>query len=282
MNQILALNSLISAYSLSVLYLDGVKYGDTQMTAMGILMSISYMSMSRSKPLDRLSNVRPIQSIFHPSLFLSLLGQFTVHLGTMMWAVRRAKAYLPPDHDIDLDGEFRPGIVNSVVFLVNNVQQVSVFVVNLQGRPFMTGLTENRALLWSLVVAFFATFMFANESVPSLNKYMQLVPFPEDHFRNFIMKILVSDILICLTFDRLMKLIFAPEILFASLKGTTLKDVMSLGRTVAVIYFLMKTLLGDNEQWEEMLREEGRMDELGLNFTNSTEQINMTPLGAEL
>ena len=31
--QILALQCLISSYSLSVLYLDGVKYGDTQMTA---------------------------------------------------------------------------------------------------------------------------------------------------------------------------------------------------------------------------------------------------------
>merc|ERR1719291_185979 len=46
MYQILALNCLISAYSLSVLYLDGVKYGDTQMTAMGVLGSISYMSVS--------------------------------------------------------------------------------------------------------------------------------------------------------------------------------------------------------------------------------------------
>ena len=47
--QILALNCLISSYSLSVLYLDGVKYGDTQMTAMGILMSVAFMSVSRSK-----------------------------------------------------------------------------------------------------------------------------------------------------------------------------------------------------------------------------------------
>lgn len=73
--QILALNCLISAYSLSVLYLDGVKYGDRQMTALGILMSVSFITISRSKPLDKLSPVRPMTSIFHPALFLSILGQ---------------------------------------------------------------------------------------------------------------------------------------------------------------------------------------------------------------
>lgn len=73
--QILALNCLISAYSLSVLYLDGVKYGDRQMTALGMLMSVSFITISRSKPLDKLSPVRPMTSIFHPALFLSILGQ---------------------------------------------------------------------------------------------------------------------------------------------------------------------------------------------------------------
>ena len=52
----------------AVLYLDGVKYGDTQMTALGVLGSISFMSVSRSKPLDRLSAVRPLTSIFHPNV----------------------------------------------------------------------------------------------------------------------------------------------------------------------------------------------------------------------
>merc|ERR1712238_438363 len=73
MYQILALNCLISSYSLSVLYLDGVKYGDTQMTAMGMLMSVAFMSVSRSKPLQKLSPVKPLNSIFHP-MFISLLG----------------------------------------------------------------------------------------------------------------------------------------------------------------------------------------------------------------
>lgn len=259
MYQILALNCLISAYSLSVLYLDGVKYGDTQMTAMGMLGSVSYMSVSRAKPLDKLSSVKPLMSIFHPSLFISLLGQFTVHLITMMWATNTAKQYLEDDYKVDLDGTFKPGILNSVVFLVSNVQQVTVFVVNLQGRPFMTGLTENRPLLWSLLATFILTFMFASESIPGLNKYFQLVPFPDEEFRNFIIKLLAGDVIICFLFDRLMKFVFCREILIASVKGTTWKDVWHIARTVVVIGLLMNMFLGNSEQWEQMLAEEARL-----------------------
>ena len=253
---------MISSYSLSVLYLDGVKYGDVQMTAMGMLMTISFTTVSRSKPLDKLSSVQPLTSIFHPSSFISLLGQFSVHFAVMMIAVRAAKDHLPPDYEPDLDGEFHPGILNSVVFLVSNVQQVTVFVVNLQGHPFMTGLTENRPLLWSLIATFILTFMFASESVPSLNKYFQLVPFPGDDFRDFILKLLAADVFFTFAVDRLMKLIFAPQILFASVKGTTMKDVFGLVKTIVMILFIMQIFLGNDEQWEEMIREEERQAQL--------------------
>lgn len=231
------------------------------------------MSVSRAKPLEKLSSVKPLTSIFHPSLFISLLGQFSVHLFTMMWAVKMAKSHLPDDYAADLDGLFKPGILNSVVFLVSNVQQVAVFFVNLQGRPFMTGVTENRPLLWSLLATFLLTFMFASESVPGLNKYFQLVAFPSDDFRNFIIKILVADVSICFLFDRAMKLIFCPKILFASVEGTTMKDVMKLARTIAVIGFLMYSFLGNSEQWEEMLEEEARLAAEALNDTEASGDI---------
>eukprot|EP00551_Chaetoceros_affinis_P010542 CAMPEP_0203668656 /NCGR_PEP_ID=MMETSP0090-20130426/5232_1 /ASSEMBLY_ACC=CAM_ASM_001088 /TAXON_ID=426623 /ORGANISM="Chaetoceros affinis, Strain CCMP159" /LENGTH=1630 /DNA_ID=CAMNT_0050533151 /DNA_START=285 /DNA_END=5174 /DNA_ORIENTATION=+ len=258
MYQILALNCMISSYSLSVLYLDGVKYGDVQMTAMGMLMTVSFTTVSRSKPLDKLSSVQPLTSIFHPSSFISLLGQFAVHFFIMMVAVRAAKEHLPPDYEPDLDGEFHPGILNSVVFLVSNVQQVTVFVVNLQGHPFMTGLTQNRPLLWSLIATFILTFMFASESVPSLNKYFQLVPFPGEDFRDYILKLLAADVFFTFAIDRLMKLIFAPQILFASVKGTTMKDVIGLAKTCFMILIIMQLFLGNDEQWQEMLEEEAR------------------------
>lgn len=243
------------------------------MTAMGMLGSVSFMSVSRSKPLDRLSAVRPLTSIFHPAHFISLLGQFAIHLTTMVMAVRGAKQHLPPDHEVNLDGQFKPGILNTVVFLVSNVQQVTVFVVNLQGRPFMTGLTENRPLLWSLVVTFILTFMFASESVPGLNKYFQLVPFPDEQFRDYILKILLLDVGSSFFWDRFMKFLFCPDILFASVRGTTWKDVFGLARTVIVIFFVMKIFLGNDDTWEELMKQEGRLSELGINATNSTDVL---------
>jgi cation-transporting ATPase 13A1 len=242
------------------------------MTAMGMLGSISFMSVSRSKPLEKLSLVRPLTSIFHPAMFFSLLGQFAIHLTTMVLAVQSAKELLPKDHQVDLDGTFRPGLLNTVVFLVSNVQQVTVFVVNLQGRPFMTGLTENRPLLWSLLATFILTFMFASESVPNLNKYFQLVPFPDEVFRDWILKILVLDVVGAFMLDRLLKLFFCPEILWASVKGTTWKDVFGLLRTFVVIGFLMYSFLGNEDQWELMMKEEGRFEELGINVT----ELNIT------
>ena len=231
------------------------------------------MSVSRSKPLARLSSVKPLTSIFHPALFISLLGQFAIHLTTMVTAVYYAKKQLPPDYEPDLDGQFQPGILNTVVFLVSNVQQVTVFVVNLQGRPFMTGLTENRPLMWSLVCTFILTFMFASETVPGLNKYFQLVPFPDEAFRDLILKLLMVDVFATFMLDRIMKFVFCRDILFASVKGTTMKDVFGFAKTIGIIYFLMNMFLGNDEVWDELMLQEGRLEELGLNGTENATNV---------
>jgi manganese-transporting P-type ATPase len=278
----MALQCLISSYSLSVLYLDGVKYGDTQMTAMGLLGTVSFMSVSRSKPLDKLSSVQPLNSIFHPASFISLLGQFAIHLTTMVLLVQAAKSHLPPDYTADLDGHFKPGILNTVVFLVSSVQQVTVFFVNLQGRPFMTGISENTPLMWSLAGTFILTFMFASESVPQMNRYFQLVPFPDDSFRDYVLSLLVLDLVGTFVFDRLMKFVFARHILIASFRDMRFQDLYSMVKTFALVGFLMYFFLGNGDQWDELVAMEeaaangtlaDRMREIKENATKAYEDL---------
>jgi cation-transporting ATPase 13A1 len=120
--------------------------------------------------------------------------------------------------------------------------QVSVFVVNLKGRPFMGGLMDNKPLLYSLMATFALVFMCASETIPRLNKWLQLEPFPDDGFRTTLLSVLALDICAALAWDRLMLLLFAPSILWASFEGVTMQDVVKLGKILmicgAIIYLL--------------------------------------------
>lgn len=268
MYQILALNCLINAYSLSVLHLDGVKYGDKQLTCLGMLMSASFISVSRSQPLDKLSSIRPLKSVFHPAYIISLLGQFALHLSTMYFLVRESKKYLPVDYKPDLDGIFHQNIINSVVFLVTAVQQVSVFVVNLKGPPYMSGLTQNSPLLYSLVITFIGVFLCASETVPQVNKWLQLEPFPSQSFRNIVLTTLFFDVFGAYVWDRLLLGIFAYPVLKASIQSTTKEELFNIFKVIVFVSSIMYYLSTQDytEIWEEYERQ--------LNETLMDENIN--------
>ncbi|KAG2488279.1 hypothetical protein HYH03_013129 [Edaphochlamys debaryana] len=178
MFKILGLTCLSTAYSLSVLYLQGVKLSDTQATVTGMLSAAQFLFISQAKPLDTLSPVRPHPTIFNVYFFGSLLGQFGVHLALLIYFYRLALAEMPEGDRLGSESEFKPNLVNSVCYLIQAVVQMMTFAANYVGHPFNTSIVENRNLYNSLRVSAAFLFVVAMEIVPDINNGIGMVPIP--------------------------------------------------------------------------------------------------------
>lgn len=146
MYRILAVNSMISAYSMSTLYLDGVKNGDFQMTMLGLSMGILFMLLSLTKPLENLSVIKPHTSIFSRSIVSSVLVQFAFHFVTLLYIVSVTDPYIDRDDSTKPDTEFKPNLKNNVVFIYTWTMTATTFLVNYEGEPFMQSLRDNSKL----------------------------------------------------------------------------------------------------------------------------------------
>ena len=184
MYKILSLNSLISAYTMSALYLDGVKMGDYQATSLGLGISILFMMLSFSKPLKNLERERPPTSIFHWSLVISVSVQFAVHLSVLLYFVHICEPYIDRENDESLahDGEFKPNLKNSVMFIYQWWLQTTVIFVNYSGRPFMEDIMEQKKLKWQLTFMFFMATCCIFDVSEDLREMLELVPFPTEEF----------------------------------------------------------------------------------------------------
>ncbi|KAG4431015.1 hypothetical protein IFR05_013505 [Cadophora sp. M221] len=208
MYKILALNCLISAYSLSVLYLEGIKFGDGQVTISGMLMSVCFLSISRAKSVEGLSKERPQPNIFNFYIIGSILGQFAIHIVTLIYIARYCDKLAPRDPDIDLEGEFQPSLLNSAVYLLQLIQQISTFAINYQGRPFREALSENRGMYWGIIGVSAIAFSCSTEFIPEINEKMRLVPFTSD-FKTTMTVTMIVDYLGCWVIEKTLKMAFS-------------------------------------------------------------------------
>ena len=158
--------------------------GDSQATCMGMAISVLFLLISFSKPLKKLEKARPPSSIFHWSLVISVTFQFAVHLTVLIIIVRLCEPFIDRNGDESLipDGDFKPNVKNSVLFLYQWWLQCTVITVNYTGRPFMEDLRENSKLFKYIVIMFSVAACGILDYSDIIREYLELVPFPTQEF----------------------------------------------------------------------------------------------------
>ncbi|KAK4050538.1 putative cation-transporting ATPase 1 [Microbotryomycetes sp. JL221] len=209
MYRILALNCLISAFALSVLYVANIKQSDYQMTITGLLLSACFMAISRARPVDKLSKERPLTTILNFYVISSILLQFAVHVAASVYLMDLVYEIEPRDESaFDLERKFTPSLLNSAIFLLSTMQSVSTFAVNFEGRPFRENISENKVLHYSLLGVAGVVICGSTNFIPEFTAWIQIVDMSMT-FRTKMCLCMAVDYVGAWGIDKVMKHFFA-------------------------------------------------------------------------
>ena len=114
----------------------------------------------------------------------------------------------PRAEKIDLEGEFEPSLLNSAVYLLQLIQQISTFAINYQGRPFREGISENRGMYWGLVLVSGVAFSCSTEFIPEINEKLKLVPFSTE-FKFIMTGLMIVDFVGCYVIEVVLKYLYS-------------------------------------------------------------------------
>lgn len=261
--EIMMLESMISAYTMSTMSVDGTRSSEAQMMASTMLLMVATLAFSFARPVDRMHPVKPLASVFHPAILFSFLGQLSIHLITMVYMAELARnamgeeavqAVIEFEKERDkkiesLDEEamsqwnwflsvpFKTNLLNTCCWLIQTSQQVSVIFVNYKGRPWMKGLLENQALFMSLFLSIVMVAVCAWGTFPWFNELLNLEVVPEE-LRWQVMASLFASLIGSFVWDRLMMFVFSRQIFDATLQeamSTRPSDFIPLLKTVGYI-----------------------------------------------
>lgn len=155
-----------------------------------------------------MSKERPQPYIFNFYIIGSILGQFAIHIITLVYISNYVQRIEPRKADVDLEGDFEPSLLNSAVYLLQLIQQISTFAINYQGRPFREGIRENRGMYWGIILVSGVAFSCSTEFIPELNAKLRLVKF-SDAFRFTMTTVMVLDYIGCFIVEKALKWAFS-------------------------------------------------------------------------
>ena len=133
-----------------------------------------------------------------------------MHIATLIYISGVVHKFEPPKDrsQIDLEGEFEPSLLNSAIYLLQLIQQISTFAINYQGRPFRESISENKGMYWGIVLVTAVAFSCATEFVPEINEQLKLVPFTME-FKVRLCAMMVLDYVGCWAIEKALKVLFS-------------------------------------------------------------------------
>lgn len=158
--------------------------------------------------MEGLSKERPQPNIFNPYIIGSVLGQFAIHIVTLIYVSNYVHRIEPRVENVDLEGEFEPSLLNSAVYPLQLIQQISTFAINYQGRPFREGIQENRGMYWGLLLVAGVAFSCSTEFIPELNEKLRMVPFTTE-FKITMTAVMIIDYVGCYLIETILKRAFS-------------------------------------------------------------------------
>ena len=205
----LALASLISAYSSTVLQLEHVRFGDRQTMIMEGVIMIADFSVMWAVPTRTLSKERPFPGQFNSYLVLSVVLQFGVHL---LFLYLTHQLVFSTGFKIDrynARAKFTPTLMNTAIFLLKSEMKVLTNVINYRGTPFMQSMLENKMLLVGVFLALGFIFLLILDIHPFLRMVFQLVEFPSREFQMTLALYCLLDAVLTLLVERVCLTIFS-------------------------------------------------------------------------
>ncbi len=158
--------------------------------------------------MEGLSKERPQPYIFNFYIIGSILGQFAIHIATLIYISSYVQRTEPREDKVDLEGEFEPSLLNSAIYLLQLIQQISTFAINYQGRPFRESIRENRGMYWGLIGVAGVAFSCSTEFIPELNEKLRLVKFT-DAFKLTMTTVMILDYAGCWIIEKTLKWAFS-------------------------------------------------------------------------
>jgi len=106
------------------------------------------------------------------------------------------------------DGDFAPNIKNSVMFVYQWWLQCSIIFVNYTGRPFMQDMNENPKLKYLLLANFIVATCCIFDTSDELRETLELVAYPNDEFKQSVIKWLFIDLIWCYIVEKTCKTMY--------------------------------------------------------------------------